>query len=493
MRALPSPTNQFRRLPLGTQRRQLLLNALKLFDLGVMVLSFGVATWAVSQESPTSLAEFFAMRVKIGNFLIFCGLLLVWYFLFPLFGMYASRRLSRRREEIIDIVKLTSTATLAILLAAALFRIRMVREVFLPTFWIASTSCLIAGRLLMRAVLKRVRQHGRNLRDVLIVGTNSRALRFARKIESSTELGYRIIGFIDDTWAGIDELTKSGFHLVCAFSEAPAFLRKNVVDEVIVALPMGSMHTQASRIAELCAEQGIMLRFLPNVLELKTTRSRTEELAGHSVVTHYTGALQGWALVVKRVLDIVFSLSLIILLAPVLVITVALIKLTSPGPVFFLQNRLGLNKRRFFVYKFRTMVPDAEKRMKEIEHLNEVSGPVFKIKNDPRVTPLGRFLRKTSIDELPQLFNVLKGDMSLVGPRPLPVRDYEGFSQDWQRRRFSVRPGITCLWQVNGRSSIAFEKWMELDLEYIDKWSLWLDFEILVRTVPAVLKGSGAA
>jgi lipopolysaccharide/colanic/teichoic acid biosynthesis glycosyltransferase len=161
--------------------------------------------------------------------------------------------------------------------------------------------------------------------------------------------------------------------------------------------------------------------------------------------------------------------------------------------VFFLQERLGLNKRRFEIYKFRTMAADAESRMKEIEHLNEVSGPVFKIKNDPRMTTIGKFLRSTSIDELPQLFNVLKGDMSLVGPRPMAVRDYEGFNEDWQRRRFSVRPGITCLWQVLGRNSIPFEQWMELDLKYIDGWSLWLDFQILLKTIPAVLKGSGAS
>jgi lipopolysaccharide/colanic/teichoic acid biosynthesis glycosyltransferase len=161
--------------------------------------------------------------------------------------------------------------------------------------------------------------------------------------------------------------------------------------------------------------------------------------------------------------------------------------------VFFIQERVGLNKRRFRLYKFRTMVADAEERRREIEHLNEASGPVFKIRNDPRCTPVGKFLRKTSIDELPQLFNVLKGDMSLVGPRPLPVRDYQGFDQDWQRRRFSVRPGITCLWQINGRSSTPFEKWMELDMEYIDRWSLGLDFKILAKTIPAVLKGAGAA
>jgi lipopolysaccharide/colanic/teichoic acid biosynthesis glycosyltransferase len=175
------------------------------------------------------------------------------------------------------------------------------------------------------------------------------------------------------------------------------------------------------------------------------------------------------------------------------VICAVLIKLTSRGPVFFVQNRIGFNKRPISVYKFRTMVADAEEKIGEVEHLNEVSGPVFKIKNDPRVTRLGKYLRKSSIDELPQLFNVLKGDMSLVGPRAMAVRDFAGFDQDWHRRRFSVRPGITCLWQVNGRSSVPFEKWMELDMEYIDKWSLWLDLQILVKTIPAVLKGSGAA
>ena len=159
----------------------------------------------------------------------------------------------------------------------------------------------------------------------------------------------------------------------------------------------------------------------------------------------------------------------------------------------FVQSRVGQNKRKFRMYKLRTMVVDAEKQMRGLEHLNEVSGPVFKIKNDPRITPVGRFLRKASIDELPQLFNVLKGDMSLVGPRPLPVRDYEGFSEDWHRRRLSVKPGITCLWQVNGRSSIAFEQWMELDMQYIDRWSLLLDFQILARTIPAIWKGVGAA
>ncbi len=210
------------------------------------------------------------------------------------------------------------------------------------------------------------------------------------------------------------------------------------------------------------------------------------------MISFYTGGMHGWPVVVKRTLDFCLSYVLLVLLSPLFVVVGLLIKVTSQGPLFFSQERVGLNKRKFRLYKFRTMIAEAEQKLSEVEHLNEVSGPVFKIKDDPRLTTIGKFLRKTSIDELPQLFNVLKGDMSLVGPRPLPVRDVDGFGKDWQRRRFSVRPGITCLWQVNGRSDIPFENWMELDIQYIDQWSLWLDVKILAQTIPAVLRGSGA-
>jgi exopolysaccharide biosynthesis polyprenyl glycosylphosphotransferase len=328
---------------------------------------------------------------------------------------------------------------------------------------------------------------------MVIVGTNGRALEFARSLSSHPELGYRIVGFVDQAWHGMEVFRRSGYALASDFGSFPQFLRNSVVDEVVMALPFRSMHAEGSRIAALCEEQGITTRVLTNLFDLKMARSFVEDLEGDPLITHSTGSLEGWPILVKRILDFTISSIVIVLLFVVLLATAILIKLTSPGPVLFIQKRLGLNKRRFNLYKFRTMVLDAEKRMREIEHLNEASGPVFKIKNDPRITPIGTFLRKTSIDELPQLFNVLLGDMSLVGPRPLPVRDYEGFDKDWQRRRFSVRPGITCLWQVRGRSSIPFEKWMELDLQYIDKWSLWLDCQILLRTIPAVLKGSGAA
>jgi len=477
----------------STIRRQLLLKALKVFDVFLLVACFAAATLAVSHTSQTgSWAEFLSLRIKVGNFLIFGAFLLFWHAIFSSFGLYESHRLSRRRDELYDILRATSLGTFIVLVAAVMFRIRMATPMFLFVFWALSTLATMASRFALRSVLKGVRLHGRNLRNMLIIGTNQRALDFAKRIDAKPELGYRIVGFVDEEWSGIAEFFRAGYPLSCDFSGLPDMLRSTVIDEVVLAVPVRSLHSQASDIASLCEQQGIIVRFI-DVFDLKASQSRAEEFEGQTVITHFRGSLDGWAALVKRGIDIVISLVVLALISPVLLVTAILIKLTSPGPVLFVQKRLGLNKRHFGVFKFRTMVVDAEKRMQEIEHLNEVSGPVFKIKNDPRITSLGRLLRKTSIDELPQLWNVLKGDMSLVGPRPLPVRDYEGFSQDWQRRRFSVRPGITCLWQVKGRSSIPFEQWMELDLQYIDRWSLWLDFEILLRTIPAVLRGSGAA
>jgi exopolysaccharide biosynthesis polyprenyl glycosylphosphotransferase len=479
---------------MGTIRRQILLNAFKLFDMLIMVVAFGTATLQILREShAVSFAEFFAMRVKVGNFLIFFGLLLVWHVLFSTCGLYASRRLSRRSAEIRDTLKAASLATLLLGAGAVVFRIRMVTLTFLLVFGVLSSLLLVLSRLILRAVLAQTRLHNRNLRDMLIVGTNARAVDFAKNVQSRPELGYRIIGFADREWDGMGKFRDSGYRLVCSLDDLPHFFRASVVDEVLIALPMRSFHDDASRIACLCEEQGILLRVLPNLFDLKRSRHWTEEFGGQSLITHHNGISEGWPLVLKRVMDFAIALTLFVLLSPILLVTTLLITLTSLGPALFVQRRVGLHKREFSVYKFRTMVVGAEEKLREIEHLNEVSGPVFKINNDPRITPIGRFLRKTSIDELPQLINVLKGDMSLVGPRPLPIRDYKGFSEDWQRRRFSVRPGITCLWQISGRSSIPFDKWMELDLQYIDKWSLWLDLQILRRTISAVLKGTGAA
>ena len=481
---------------MGNNQRKTLSNLVKIIDVLVVLLCFGVASMTVSHifSKRVTFSEFLELRIKIGNFLIFSWILLCWHYVFRFFDMYESRRLSRKRDEVIDIIKATSAGTLLMYATALAFHAEMVNYIFAVVFWASLTFLTAVDRLGVRVVLRRVRLKGKNQRNIVIVGSNDAAVQFARKIEQSPWLGYRIAAFVDEEWPGLVKFKEQGYEVSCDFAQLRSFLRKNVVDEVVVTLPMRSLHSYASEIAELCEEQGILVRVVSNIFDLKRSRSKAEDFEGDSHITHTTGtAVAGWEAMIKWVFDFTVSLIMLVFVSPLFLVVALLIKLTSPGSVFFLQERLGLNKRRFKIYKFRTMAADAESRMKDIEHLNEVSGPVFKIKNDPRITAIGKFLRSTSIDELPQLFNVLKGDMSLVGPRPMAVRDYEGFNEDWQRRRFSVRPGITCLWQVLGRNCIPFEQWMELDLQYIDGWSLWLDLQILMKTIPAVLKGSGAS
>jgi exopolysaccharide biosynthesis polyprenyl glycosylphosphotransferase len=467
---------------------------LKLHDLALVILAFGLSTFFVAkQEQASSLESFLSMRTKVSNFGIFVLALFIFHLVFRLFGLYRSRRLSRRRTELIDILKSTTLCTASFVVLGWFFSIRMMTVPFLVMFWALSTLFLSAARMTIRSTATRLRIHGRNLRYMLILGTNPRAVEFAHRISARVDRGYRVLGFVDDDWPGFPDLTGTGFEVVSDYSGLAEYLRRNVVDEVAVYLPLGSFYKHSSEVALLCEQHGIIMRFNSDIFGSKNARWRAEEFDGDQYVATYALHLELWPYTIKRILDITVAACALLLLAPILLIAAIGIKLTSPGPVFFLQERIGISKRRFKIYKFRTMIPDAEKLMSALEKDNEATGPVFKMKNDPRVTRFGRALRKSSIDELPQLFNVLRGDMSLVGPRPLPVRDYEGFSEDWQRRRFSVKPGITCLWQVNGRSGVSFDQWMLLDLQYLDEWSLWLDLKILAKTVPAVIRGEGAA
>jgi exopolysaccharide biosynthesis polyprenyl glycosylphosphotransferase len=477
---------------MNVTNRHILMVCLKVFDLLLLTISYGLATrLSLQGNHSVTFAEFMSMRIKLSNFLIFVGAMLAWHVVFAMCGLYKSKRLSTHKEEMILEWKATTLATICLLLVAVSFRIRMVTPPFLVLYWGITSAGMVTSRFMLRRFLGHVRVRGHNLRHILILGTNRRAMEFARQIEITPEWGYLNLGFVDHEWAGSNEVRKAGSHIVYGLKELPEFLRKNVVDEVAVYLPLRSFYEDAAEIAALCEKHGIVVRFDSDIFGLRAARADEIETS-HAVATRGT-MREGWPLMVKRALDIAGSLVLLTLLLPLLVVVAILIRMTSQGPVFFRQERVGLNKRRFLISKFRTMVPEAEKMMGQFDKLNEVSGPVFKIRNDPRMTSLGKWLRRTSIDELPQLLNVLKGDMSLVGPRPLPVRDYEGFGEDWQRRRFCVRPGITCLWQIQGRSSVGFDQWMRMDMQYLDEWSLWLDLKILAMTIPAVLKGSGAA
>ncbi len=475
-------------------RHHLPLSLLKIVDIVIVIFAFGVSTILIARaQAAVSLTTFLAMRTKISNFFLFILTLWLFHLVFCLGGIYRSRRLSTKRAELVEIVRVATVSGVLLTAEAYLFSIRMLTPAFLVLFWAITSVALCLFRIVLRSGLAHVRAQGRNLRYVLIFGIDARAISFAQKIVANPESGYRLLGFVDDEWGGTAEFKKSGFAFACKYAELPEFMRHNVVDEAVVFLPFASFHLHWAEVASLCTNYGTTLRVDPDAFGLSALRWHARELDGLLYISTKTSTADQSALVIKRMIDVAVSGSLLVLMAPMLLLVALAIKLTSPGPALFLQERVGLNKRRFKIWKFRTMVVNAERLMPELESRNEVSGPVFKIKNDPRITRIGKFLRKSSIDELPQLMNVLKGDMSLVGPRPLPVRDYEGFNEDWQRRRFSVKPGITCLWQVHGRSGISFDQWMRLDLQYMDEWSLWLDLKILARTLPAVVRGSGAA
>jgi len=474
--------------------RTILKHMAKLYDLAMIVASFVLATFLLNTPgNAMSLKEFMAMRITLGNVLLFGILLLCWHNLFILCGLYDSKRLTPRSSEILGVCKASILAALILLLAAQLLHIQMVSSRFVTTMWVICTSAMIAGRLVAGSILLVLRRRGRNSRFMLIVGTNERAIEFARRIGTHPELGYKIVGFVDDEWEGTAFFEATGHTRCCSFAGLAEFLRHNVVDEAAIYLPLRSFYEHSAELVTLCEHHGIVIRTDPRIFRLRSHDSTLVDLDEGPEMITAGGPASVLPGIVKRAIDCVVSAVLLLLLAPLFAVVSLLVKFSCEGPVFFRQTRVGLNKRLFTMYKFRTMIADAEKVQDKLLAMNEMSGPVFKMKDDPRITPLGKFLRKTSIDELPQLFNVLMGEMSLVGPRAMSLRDYQLFDKDVHRRRFSVKPGITCLWQVNGRSSIPFEQWMELDLQYIDKWSLWLDLKILAQTVPAVWRGTGAA
>ena len=482
---------------MSSYQRQALVVGMKIFDQVILLFCFFLASAAISQDLESiSFTQFLSLRIRLVNFLLYAAFALFWYTDFWVFGLYHSRRFASWKTDLTDIVNATSLGVLVLLCISFLFHLTMVTPAFLFLLWLYTTALTFASRLSLRLVLERVRRWGVHITNILIIGTNPRAVHFAETLESKLEMGYHVVGFVDHEWAGNRRFKESGYPLVADFAGLPAFLRHQVVDEVMIDLPLNSFYREVTDIVNRCLEQGVMVRFISDsfylLRNLKLAHSRLEKFGDDIVISVHNGAMGGWPIVAKRAFDILISFLLIIILAPVYLCVAVLIKLTSTGPIFFIQERIGLNKRRFRLIKFRTMVPGAEQQQAQLESLNEARGPAFKIKNDPRVTPLGRFLRRTSLDEIPQLFNVLQGDMSLVGPRPLPVRDYNGFNRDWHRRRFSVRPGISCLWQISGRSNLSFAKWMRLDMEYIDHWTFWLDLRILALTLPAIIKRQGA-
>jgi len=478
-------------------RRRALTFTLKIFDQFILAGAFFMAAAAVSDDIDTvRFYHFLFVRIRVVNFALYLTFAWCWYGIFWSLGLYHSHRFRSWQGELKDVIQATFWGTFVLMGMGILFSMALITPTFLMLFWLYTSAATLASRLVLRSVLEQLRVRGGWVENLLLVGTNQRAVRFARRIDDRLELGCRIIGFVDDPWPGTAKFLESEYPLVANLKGFNDFLRKNVVDEVIIDLPLNTYYRQTQDIVRHCLEQGVLVRFLSDsfylLRNMNLAQVKFDNFEGELLLSVQHSRMADWPIVAKRTFDYLVALLMFATFSPLFLLIALLIKLTSPGPVFFVQPRVGLNKRLFRMYKFRTMVQGAEKQLAELEHLNEVDGPVFKIRYDPRITPVGRWLRRTSLDELPQLINVLLGDMSLVGPRPLPVRDYQGFNRDWHRRRFSVRSGLTCLWQINGRSNLSFEDWMALDMYYIDHWSFGLDLKILLLTFPAIMREQGA-
>jgi exopolysaccharide biosynthesis polyprenyl glycosylphosphotransferase len=437
---------------------------------------------------PSGIDSFLSARITVKNLLLLVFLATAWPAVFGVCGLYDAGHVRRLRSEVIRLV-LAVTAGSALALIVPLTSVsRSVTVANLGHFWVAS----LALGLLVRAGRRAVdRAHHPHVRQMLIVGTGRLAERVYQDIEASRSEGYEVVGFLDEPTNGKGDAGRLAKQTIGTLDDLEQILMRQVVDEVMIALPVKSRYHQIQEVIGVCGRLGVRAKYGAELFE-STFASPRYDGDGEQAFVAMQVAPEGFGLVVKRAVDLVGATLAVVLLAPVFLAVAAAIKLTSVGPIIYAQDRCGLRNRPFRMYKFRSMRVDADKLQSELEARNEASGPVFKIRNDPRITPLGRLLRRSSLDELPQLWNVLRGEMSLVGPRPLPRRDVSRITRPADMRRFSMRPGLTCLWQVQGRSNLDFERWVELDVEYIDTWSLTLDCRILLKTVPAVLSGKGA-
>jgi len=366
----------------------------------------------------------------------------------------------------------------------------MVSRWLIGAFLILNVTLLSMEKIAIMTWLQVIRKKGFNFKTVLIVGIGDRLREVKNKIDQNPGWGMKVIGFVAVDSSQTNQTT-IGLERLGGLEDLLDVTSENVIDEVIFAIPVGYLERVEDAIRQ-CEELGLKTQVAMNFYTPRVAKTYVEDMDGLPLLTYSSVSEDIAKLYLKRFFDMLASAIGLLILSPLLLSIAVAVWISTPGPILFRQCRIGLNGRRFVCYKFRTMVEHAEGMQDELAERNEMSGPVFKIQDDPRVTNLGRWLRKFSMDELPQLLNVVRGDLSLVGPRP-PIVDEVRQYERWHRRRLSMRPGITGIWQVEGRSQIPeFDEWVRLDLQYIDNWSLMLDFKILLKTIPTVILGRGA-
>ncbi|MBU1061536.1 MAG: sugar transferase, partial [Candidatus Omnitrophica bacterium] len=391
--------------------------------------------------------------------LVFLG----WWGALNYFGLYRSFRRKKFFEIVWEIIRSTFFVMIVFAVAVFIFKLDFISRSFLFLSLFITSVLLIIERWIIVASLRFFRKRGYNYRNILLVGTGSRAERFIELVHKHSEWGLRIVGLID---VDEDRLGKifCGEKVIGLLKDIPVILDENIIDEVIFIVPRKWLPIIEESLFT-CEIRGVKTNVAADFFNMKIAHYISSDIGGIPLLGFKTTVGEEWQLLLKRLFDIIFSLIGLVITVPVFLILIVVIKWLSPGQAIFKQVRSGLNGRNFMMYKFRTMVDGADEKRHLLRSLNEMNGPVFKMHNDPRVTMFGRFLRRTSLDELPQLLNVIKGDMSIVGPRPPIPHEVEKY-EVWQRRRLSMKPGLTCLWQANGRNNVDFDRWMTMDLEY---------------------------
>jgi exopolysaccharide biosynthesis polyprenyl glycosylphosphotransferase len=470
------------------QRARLVGAQMALVDLVLLVVAFRLA-FAIRGRWP--LGELpslypFAQYLVVMVVAIPTTLAALW-----LSGVYRYRHRRSYAFEVTSVVKALVVAGVVVATLAFLLKWQFLSRSFLVLFFATALVLLTAFKILARVLFHLFGQRSFEERNIVIVGTGDTARELATVIRANRRWGLRLLGFVatDESELAAGETGSDGPGLG-SLADLARIVDRMPVDEVVFAVSRESLPSVDSSI-EFLEQMGIRTRLLVNWVPRSVSRLSLEEFQGFPLLTLSAGPDNEIRLALRRVFDLAVAGAMLLLASPLLLLTCLLVKIEDGGPILFRQVRCGLNGRKFTLLKLRTMVTGADEQKRDLLPLNEMTGPVFKIKRDPRVTRVGAYLRRFSVDELPQLLNVLAGDMALVGPRP-PVPDEVAQYQRWQRRRLSMKPGMTGLWQVSGRSEVDFEDWMRLDLSYIDNWSFWLDVKILLKTVPAVLSGRGA-
>lgn len=423
------------------------------------------------------------------------------FFVIGLITIFALRRLYHLRlsgswfRQVWIIMLSTSIGTALLIAYNYLFEysaksiIQLAQSRLLILFvWLSTTIVLSLGRLVISAAVGMLHRMGFGESRLLIVGSGRVGKMIMQHIAANPNLGYAIVGFLHDLSEPPGDFGR--FKMLGTIDDIGPVIRSMQIDEVIIALP-AYMHQQVIRSLKLCERLGTSFNLIPDLYELSLSRIDMDAIEGIPLIGIKQASLNKWQSLITRLIDITISAAVLIIGSPLWLLLALAVRLSSSGPIIYKQTRVGLNGRTFQIYKFRSMYKDADQRLAQLFSQNEAKGPLFKMVNDPRITPIGRLLRRTSLDEIPQFVNIFKGEMSLVGPRPALPREVAQY-QEWQKGRLAIKPGLTGLWQVRGRSNLTFDEGVLMDLYYIENWSLRLYIQILLRTIPAVLFSRGA-